>query len=80
VNRDTGLVNPTHGVSINTNPTNIEKYGRIPYEVDTSSIPGSLEIARRGEDPEHYEIRPRSGANLTPDEYQQALAQITVKG
>jgi YD repeat-containing protein len=49
------------------------------YEVDQSSIPGSLRIIQRGADPSHYEIVPRPGANLTPKQFVDACTSIVCK-
>ncbi len=50
-----------------------------PYEIDAGSVPDELTFIQRGKDPAHYEIVPRPGANLTPEQYVCALAMLRCK-
>ena len=61
---DTGLVKPTHGVSVFDNPESVVSKGYVPYEVDLSTVQKGLQIAQRGLDPAHYEIMPEFGSEL----------------
>jgi RHS repeat-associated protein len=80
VDKETGFVKPTHGVSVYDNPASVRAGGRLPYEVDLDTVPSSLQIKQRGErDPHHYEIMPKPGANLTPEQYIQNLECIRCK-
>ena len=76
VDRETGLVRPTHGVSVFDNPQSVISRGFEPHEIDPATIPDNLTFIQRGEDLAHYEIVPRPGANLTPERYICALGQI----
>ncbi|WP_171294690.1 hypothetical protein [Acinetobacter populi] len=64
-----GYVKDTHGVSIFNNPSSISSKGFIPYRLDPVSISNQLRIIQRGKDLNHYEITPRPGSNLTPEQY-----------
>jgi RHS repeat-associated protein len=76
VDPNTGYVKPTHGVSVFDNPDSVSSRGYTPHELDPESIPDSLRIIQRGRDPRHFEIVPKPGANLTPEEFTEALCQI----
>jgi hypothetical protein len=76
VDPKTGFVKDTHGVSVYDNPLSVSNNGRIPYRVDQSSIPDSLRIIQRGGDLTHFEIVPKPGANLTPQQFTNACSSI----
>jgi RHS repeat-associated protein len=76
VDKTTGFVQPTHGVSVFDNPSSVRAKGFVPYRVDQSSIPDSLRIIQRGNDPRHFEVVPAPGANLTPQQYINACSGI----
>jgi hypothetical protein len=76
----TGYVRPTHGVSVFDNPFGVSSKGFDPSEVDQSSVPDTLQIIQRGQDPAHYEITPAPGSDQTPEEYGCALSQIRCVG
>jgi hypothetical protein len=76
VDPQTGLVRDTHGVSVYDNPGSVTSRGLDPYLVDSTSIPPELRVIQRGVDPFHYEIVPRPGADLTPEEFTSCLFQI----
>src|SRR5438105_4187402 len=71
IDRATGLVLPTHGVSVYDRPDGLASFGgayRIVW------LPGNLRIIQRGRDPHHFEmvaVRP-----MTPLEYETALNQV----
>lgn len=65
-----GLVQPTHGVSVFSNPAKTEKWGT--HEV--TSVPDELQIIQRGKDPEHFEIVPKEP--MTEAEYKARLEEV----
>ncbi len=71
VDTATGLLRPTHGISVHDRPDGLERFGGA-YQLD--SIPGNLRIVQRGLNPHHYEIVPTYP--MTADEYEQALRQV----
>ncbi|WP_299390697.1 RHS repeat-associated core domain-containing protein [Pelagibius sp.] len=73
VDPTTGYVKDSHGVSVFDNPTSVRQKGFEPHEIDLNSIPAELQVKQRGLDPRHYEIRPRPGTKLTPEQYQEKL-------
>jgi hypothetical protein len=79
VDKTTGFVKDTHGVSVNVNAGKLTSKGFVPYEIDQSTIPRTLRMIQRGQDLEHYEIVPRPGANLTPEQFAEELAKIKVR-
>lgn len=76
VNPMTGFVKDTHGLSVFDNPSSVISKGYIPHKVNQNSIPDSLRIIQRGSDPRHFEIVPRPGANLTPQQFINACSSI----
>ncbi|MGV8991376.1 MAG: RHS repeat-associated core domain-containing protein [Thiobacillus sp.] len=76
VNPNTGFVKDTHGVSVFDNPLSVSSKGYVPHQVDQSSISDSLRIIQRGSDPSHFEIVPKPGANLTPQQFTNACSSI----
>lgn len=72
----TGFVRDTHGVSVFDNPQSVSSKGFVPHRVDQGSVPDSLRVIQRGQDPHHYEIVPRPGASLTPEQFARCLSQI----
>lgn len=79
VDPNTGFVKDTHGVSVFDNSSSLSSKGFVPHEVDQGSIPDSLRIIQRGNDPHHFEIVPKPGANLTPEQFINACSAITCK-
>ncbi|MBL8793632.1 MAG: hypothetical protein JNM56_06995 [Planctomycetia bacterium] len=55
IDKTTGLVQPTRGISLNVNPAKFAVFGGA-YRV--KSIPPELEIVQQGNDPGHFELRP----------------------
>ncbi|MDP3638827.1 MAG: hypothetical protein Q8R51_15720, partial [Azonexus sp.] len=72
----TGFVKDTHGVSVFDNPLSVSSKGYVPHQIDQSSMPDSLRIIQRGGDPRHFEIVPKPGANLTPQQFSNACSSI----
>jgi hypothetical protein len=72
----TGFVKETHGVSVFDNPISVRSKGLVPHQVEQSSIPATLRVIQRGSDPRHFEIVPRPGANLTPQQFIEACQSI----
>jgi hypothetical protein len=72
----TGFVKDTHGVSVFDNPQSVSSKGFVPHEVDQNTVPDSLRIIQRGQDLHHFEIVPRPGANLTPEQFISACNSI----
>jgi hypothetical protein len=76
VDQATGAVKPTHGVSVFDNAESVASKGFTPHKVDQSTVPDSLQIIQRGNDPSHFEITPKPGVNLTIDQFKEALECI----
>lgn len=74
VDPTTGLVKGTHGVSIETDPALLARFGDVRR---IKVIPGTLRIVQRGRRRTHFEIVPRRP--LTPEEYQDALNQVELE-
>lgn len=74
INKETGLVQPTHGVSVFNNPDSVSEKGFVPHEVQPDTVPDSLKIEQRGKDPNHYEIMPKEAMSET--DYKEALSEI----
>ncbi|MGN6711392.1 cellulose binding domain-containing protein [Anaerocolumna jejuensis] len=71
VDKVTGIVKDTHGVSLNVNPSAVSKYGGA-YKID--SLPDGLKIIQQGKNVEHYVIVPSRSMGV--DEFQGLLNQI----
>ncbi len=70
----TGLLQLTHGVSLSSDPGELQRFGG-PYEV--VSIPDGLVIRQRGRRPTHYELMP---AEPMPFErYRELLGKVVLK-
>jgi hypothetical protein len=74
IDKKTGLVSPTRGVSIFDQPDGLERFGGA-YEV--GAVPETLQIVKTGRNAHHFEIAPKRA--MAFDEYQAELAKITVK-
>jgi hypothetical protein len=66
-----GMVKSTHGLSLNTNPAAVERFGGASQ---IKSLPDGLQIIPRGADPGHFEIVP--SRTMTPGAYQELLNQV----
>lgn len=69
----TGMVQPTHGISVWNRPDNLERFGGA-YRV--TNLPAELKIIQRGRNPNHFEIVPVLPMALA--EYEDALAKIVL--
>lgn len=67
-----GNVKPTHGLSVDVKPSNVEKFGGA-YKIEY--IPDELQIIQRGARAEHFEIVPK---NPMPLEQFQSLLNLIV--
>jgi RHS repeat-associated protein len=73
IDKETGLVKTTHGVSLEVHPANAEKFG-TPYKIE--SIPEGLKIEQRGVRLDHFQIMPAKQMQL--EEFQKLLNQVKV--
>jgi hypothetical protein len=69
----TGLVLPTHGVSVRDRPDKLDRFGG-PFRV--TSVPPELKIIQRGTDRHHFEIVPAYPMPFA--EYEDALDRIVL--
>jgi len=68
-----GLVLPTHGISVFSRPDHLERFGGA-YRV--TNLPEELTIIQRGRDPTHFEVVPAYPMTLA--EYEMALSKIVL--
>jgi hypothetical protein len=73
LDRATGLVQPTHGVSVFDRPDNLDRFGGA-YKV--AAVPEELRIIQRGRDPHHFEIVPAHPMTLA--QYEEALNKVVL--
>ena len=71
IDKATGLMKDTHGISLDVDPTTLTKFGGA-YKID--SLPEGLKIIQRGVRAEHFEIVPTRP--MTLNEFQGLLNQI----
>ena len=71
---DEGLVKTTHGISVNTDPSAVSRFGTPNKIID---IPDGLKIIQRGANLSHYEIVPTF--EMPFSQYQKLLYEITLK-
>jgi hypothetical protein len=69
----TGLLQPTHGISVFNRPDHLGRFGGAHR---VTCIPEELKIIRRGRDPGHFEIVPARPMTLAA--YEVALGQIVL--
>ncbi len=69
----TGLLQPTHGISVFSRPEPLERFGGA-FRV--TCVPEELKIIQRGRDPSHFEIVPARPMTLA--EYEAALSTIVL--
>lgn len=74
VDRQTGLVETTHGLSLDTDPAALVRFGRA-HKV--KSIPDELQIMQRGRRDTHFEIVPKTP--MSPERYQELVSQIVLE-
>jgi hypothetical protein len=73
INQATGLLQPTHGISVYDRPDGLERFGGA-YRV--TNVPETLRIIQRGRDLHHHEIVPAAPMSLPA--YEAALSQIVL--
>lgn len=73
LNKETGLVKPTHGVSLDVDPNTVSKFGGA-YKIE--SLPDGLKVIQRGQRKEHFEIVPSNEMSI--EKFQSLLNQIKV--
>ena len=71
IDKATGMVKDTHGVSLNVNPYTVSNYCGA-YKID--SLPDGLKIIQQGKNAEHYVIVPSRPMNV--DEFQGFFNQV----
>lgn len=69
VDKVSSKVKSAHGVSVFDNIADVEKNGYVLHKLNQSTVPDSLQIIQRGNNPGHFEITPKPGANLTPQQF-----------
>ncbi len=69
-----GFVADIRGISVNTDASSLGKFGGANQ---ITSLPDTLKIIQRGDNPNHYEIVPNG--NLTPKQFQAELEKIKTK-
>ena len=74
IDPETGMVKTTHGISVNTNSNNMDKFGGA-YEI--TYIPDELQIIQRGKDAAHFEIVPKK--EMSKEDFQGFLNKIETK-
>jgi RHS repeat-associated protein len=77
IDKTTGLVKPTHGVSLFDNKASITKNGYVPSEVDLTTVSDKLQIKQRGNDIKHFEIMPKNA--MSEADYKAELAKVKCK-
>ena len=73
IDRSTGMLRTSKGVSLNADPSKVEGFGGA-FQVDMESVPDQLRIVQRGRDLNHFEIVPAEP--MTHDNYADLLKQI----
>ncbi len=71
LNRVTGLLKPSRGVSVFSRPDNLDRFGGAHR---VTNVPPELQIVQVGKDPTHHELVP--AYSMTLAEYEEALAKI----
>ncbi len=66
-----GMVQSTHGVSVNTNASGLERFGGARQ---ISTVPDGLQIIQRGANVSHFEIVP--SRPMSPEQFQQLLNKV----
>ena len=74
VDRQTGLVQTTHGLSLDTDPAGLGRFGGAHR---VASIPDELQIAQRGQRETHFEIVPKLA--MTIDRFQELVSQVVLE-
>lgn len=74
VDRETGLLRTSHGISTSVSAEALSRFGTV-YLI--TGIPNDLMLIQRGQNQEHFEIVP--AREMTMEDYQNALLQITYR-
>jgi len=74
INRKTGLLRTTHGISVDAMPEHVARFGGA-YLV--RGVPRLLTIVQRGQRSSHYEIVP--AIPMTPAQYQTLPDQVELE-
>lgn len=74
IDRVTGLIKPTKGISLHIDPSTLERFGG-GYQIN--GLSSELKIIQRGNDLGHFEIVPR--APMSPERYQELLEQVKIR-
>ncbi len=69
-----GQVQPTHGLSLDTDPSFLGRFGRVRKVL---SIPDDLQIIQRGKRDTHLELVPKEPAS--PERYQELVHQMELE-
>ena len=69
-----GRVQPTHGISLETDPSNLARFGGASK---VRSIPEDLRIIQRGKRDTHFEIVPKEP--MTIGRFQELVRQIVLE-
>lgn len=69
-----GLVQPTHGMSLDTDPSGLARFGGVSK---VKSIPGELQVMQRGRRETHFEVVAKQP--MTPERYQELARQIELE-
>jgi hypothetical protein len=69
-----GLAQPTHGISVETDPAGLGRFGGASR---VKSIPDELQIVQRGTRDTHFEIVPKHP--MTPERFQELVNQIELE-
>ena len=76
IDKATGNVKTTHGVSVFDNPMSVTNKGFEPHKIDMSTVSDKLKIIQRGNDLKHFKIVPAQSMPLI--DYINELAKIKV--
>jgi hypothetical protein len=68
-----GLVQPTHGISLESDPAALARFGGASR---VRSIPAELRVVQRGRRDTHFEVVPRQP--MTPERYQELVRPIAL--
>lgn len=74
IDQDTGLVQPTRGISLNNDPAQLTRFGAAHR---VNRIPSELEIVQQGRNPSHHELRPRQA--MSPERFLELLGQVELE-
>jgi hypothetical protein len=74
IDKKTGLVQTTHGLSLDTDPCNLQQFGGAHR---VSSVPSDLKIMQRGQRLTHFEIMPRVPMSLQM--FEQLVSQVVLE-